>query len=271
MQMLRIGKKYVDYEWLVHVVKSRMSDAISSIGFKPYVANLTVNNISFQFIVATPLSKSWYATQENLNSYEMQALSEFMKPQGSVIFECGGHHGRDCVLLASMAGRNGHVVTFEPHPANMDVLCKNIEINCLDNVTAIQAAVGSRPQDIFITSRSNAKVSFRKRGINVPVITIDEWAEKENIWPDIIKIDVEGYEMEVLKGSRKALSRTPAILVELHCNIVDDFGFSPEDIWALIDTSRYNVYMQKHDAARAEPITVGTKLSGRPHLFFVPR
>src|SRR3954453_6090680 len=210
--MLHVRRKYVDYDWWIQVVKSRLNDAVSSIGFKPHVANLTVNDVTFQFMVATPLSKNWYATQENLHSYEMQAVSELMKLQGSVIFECGGHHGRDCVLLASMAGSDGHVVTFEPHPDNINVLRKNIEVNRLDNVTAIQAAVGSTSGNIFIKSRSNAKVSLEQRGINVPLVTIDEWAEKENIWPNIIKIDVEGYEMEVLQGAQKVLERTPAVL-----------------------------------------------------------
>lgn len=260
--------KYLNARWWRSALAPRWADAITSLGFSPYDAKLIVNDIPFTFAVATPLAKNWYARNENIHSHEIEALSA-LGLKGATVFECGGHHGRDCILLAKMVGTEGHVVSFEPHPANIDVLRRNIELNQLQNTTAVHAAVGSKPGSLSIRSRSNAKVTNRG-GIEVPVVTIDGWAEKHDLWPDMIKIDVEGYEFEVLRGAKNALKRVPALSVELHCDIVGEFGSNPEDIWGCIDLSKYDIFLQRHDGVAAEPITEAQRLEGRPHLLFVP-
>jgi FkbM family methyltransferase len=256
-------------EWWSAALRSRLGDMISSIGFSPYDAELTVNDIPFSFAVTTPLAKNWYARAQNIYSHEIAALAG-VGLKGATVFECGGHHGRDCVLLAKMVESEGRVVSFEPHPDNIHVLRRNIELNGLRNTTAVHAAVGSRGGKLFIRARSNAKVANGGRGIEVPVVTIDDWAESRGIWPDLIKIDVEGYEFEVLRGATKALARTPALSVEIHCDIVGEFGASPDEIWKLVDASGYDVLIQRHDGVAAQPLAGPIRLEGRPHLLFVP-
>ncbi|MBB3393185.1 FkbM family methyltransferase [Rhizobium sp. BK275] len=263
------GSKYFDTQWWKAALYSRWKDAATSFGFHPYEAKLTVNNIPFIFAVTTPLAKNWYAQTENDHSHELDALTAFGL-QGAIVFECGGHHGRDCTVLAKIVGSEGRIVSFEPHPENIRVLRRNVELNHLQNVIAVNAAVGSKPGSLSIKSRSNAKVSHHG-GIEVPVVTLDEWAETNGIWPDLIKIDVEGYEFEVLRGARRVLEKTPTLSVEVHCNIVGEFGATPEEIWKLIDVSKYDVWIQRHDGVAAEPLTGTTRLKGRPHLLFVPR
>jgi FkbM family methyltransferase len=263
-----LRKKYLDTNWWRSALVSRWSNAIESYRFSPYKAKLIVNDIPFVFAVTTPLAKNWYALDENLHSHEMDALFA-LGLKGATVFECGGHHGRDCVLLAKMVGDEGHVVSFEPHPHNIDVLRRNIGLNQLHNTIPVHAAVGSRNGSLSIRARSNAKVTNRG-GIEVPVVTIDNWAEDHRMWPDVIKIDVEGYEFEVLRGAKKALKRSPALAVEIHCNIVEEFGSKPEDIWDLVDLSQYDVFIQRHDGVAVEPLSEMERLEGRPHLLFVP-
>lgn len=260
--------KYLDARWWQTTMASKWDDTVASFGFSPYEAKLIVNDMPFTFAVTSPLAKNWYARDEDMHSHEMDALAA-LGLKGATVFECGGHHGRDCVLLAKMVGPEGRVVSFEPHPDNIDVLRRNLGLNHLHNTTTVQAAVGSKIGSLSIRARSNAKVTSRG-GIEVPVVTIDDWAEKNGLWPDVIKIDVEGYEFEVLRGAEKALQRTPALFVEIHCNIVGEFGAKPEDIWELVDRSRYDVFIQLHDGVAAEPWTETQRLEGRPHLLFVP-
>ncbi|WP_093000856.1 FkbM family methyltransferase [Rhizobium sp. NFR07] len=231
---------------------------------------MTVNDIPFDFVISTPLAKNWYARKPNDYSPELAALAA-LDLRNATIFECGAHHGRDCVVLAKMVGPNGCVVSFEPHPDNVDVLKRNVKLNNLDNVVTVGAAVGASPGSLFIRSRSNAKVSRRGSGIEVPVVTVDGWAEQHGLWPDIMKIDVEGYEFEILRGAQKALARTPALSLEIHCNIVREFGWKPDDIWNLVDASKYDVFIQRIDGMAAEPLLRPEGLEGRPHLFFKPR
>jgi FkbM family methyltransferase len=261
--------KYLNAGWWKAALSSRWNDAMTSFGFSPYDARLRVNDISFLFAVTTPLAKNWYARRDDDHSHELEAIG-MAGVEGATIFECGGHHGRDCMVLAKMAGPTGRVVSFEPHPDNIAVLRRNVALNRLDNVTPVHAAVGAEPGSLFIKARSNAKVSHAG-GIEVPVVTLDEWAEANGIWPDIVKIDVEGFEFEVLRGATKVLARMPILSVEVHCNIVAEFGSLPEDIWKLVDISKYDILIQRADGMAAEPLTGTTKLEGRPHLFFVPR
>ena len=261
--------KYFDKQWWKAALYSRWKDAVTSFGFQPYEAKLAVNDISFIFAVTTPLAKNWYAQRENDHSHELDALMA-LGLKGATVFECGAHHGRDCTLLAKIVGPEGRIISFEPHPDNIRVLRRNVELNRLQNVIAVNAAVGSKPGSLSIKSRSNAKVSH-SGGIEVPVVTLDEWAEANGIWPDLIKIDVEGYEFEVLRGARKVLERTPTVFVEVHCNIVGEFGATPEEIWKLIDLSKYEAWIQPHDGVAVEPLAGRTQLNGRPHLLFVPR
>jgi FkbM family methyltransferase len=264
-----VSNKYMRLEWWKAALRSRLDDKISSIGFSPYDAELTVNDIPFSFAVTSPLARNWYAREQKIYSHEVAALAGVCR-KGGTVFECGGHHGRDCVLLAKMVGDEGRVVSFEPHPENIHVLRRNIELNRLTNTTAVHAAVGSREGKLFIRARSNAKVANSGRGIEVPVVTIDDWAESQGIWPDLIKIDVEGYEFEVLRGATKALERIPALSVEIHCDIVGEFGSSPHDIWKLVDISKYDVFIQRHDGVAIRPLNEPIRLEGRPHLLFVP-
>lgn len=261
--------KYLDGQWWRAAVIPRLNDFIASFGFTPHEERLSVNDIPFDFVVSTPLAKNWYARKSNDYSHEIAALAA-LDLRDATIFECGGHHGRDCVVMAKMVGPNGRVVSFEPHPDNVDVLRRNVRLNHLDNVIAVGAAVGSKPGALFIRSRSNAKVSRSGSGIEVPVVTVDEWAEEQGFWPDIIKIDVEGYEFEILRGAQQALARTPALSIEVHCNIVREFGWEPDALWDLVDVSKYDVFIQRHDGQAAEPLLKPEALEGRPHLFFKP-
>lgn len=262
--------KYLDRQWWCGALIPRLNDIIASVGFVPHEAKLKVNDIPFDFVISTPLAKNWYARRPDDYSPEIAALAA-LGLKDATIFECGGHHGRDCVVLAKMVGPGGRIVSFEPYPDNVEVLKRNVALNRLDNVIAVGAAVGARSGSLFIRSSSNAKVSRGGRGIEVPVVTVDEWAERVGLWPDIIKVDVEGYEFEVLRGAQKALARTPALSVELHYNIVGEFGSKPEDIWALVDASKYDVSIQRQDGLAAEPMLDTIPLEGRPHLFFKPR
>jgi FkbM family methyltransferase len=269
--MIAVKRKHADPRWWRNVFASRVRDGVAAIGFRPNVEDLKVNGIAFRFFVATPLGKNWYATVRDARSHEMTAMRALMRLDGATVYEVGAHHGRDCVLLSKMVGPKGRVISFEPHPGNFEVLTRNIELNDLDNATGVNLAVGAQAGEIRIRNRSNAKVSAGGQGIAVGVTTIDDWSRASSITPSIIKIDVEGYEFEVLRGAREVLESAPALIVEMHCDIVEEFGSKPSDLWSLVDTARYDVYLQQHDGIAPVPVAPGTKLHGRPHVYFIPR
>lgn len=105
----------------------------------------------------------------------------------------------------------GRVVAFEPDNVHYACLVKNVP----DNVETHQLAIGSEKKMI---SLSNDDFTQSKRVIgegSIPMITIDS-LEVDDI--DVIKIDVEGYEMEVLKGAEDTLQNVQYVMIELNNN-----------------------------------------------------
>ena len=65
-----------------------------------------------------------------------------VKP-GSVVLECGAHHGAHTILLSKWVGDQGKVIAVEPMPENAAIIRRNIELNGLTNVTVVEKMVGA--------------------------------------------------------------------------------------------------------------------------------
>jgi FkbM family methyltransferase len=115
---------------------------------------------------------------------------------------------------------NGRVIAFEAHPTNASILKENMRLNGCDNVTVVGNAVGP-DYPVHIRDRSNSAVqaSIRK-SLTVDCVSIDRYCKDNSIIPDIIKIDVEGFEIDVLEGAREILKSRPALFIEVHSEVL---------------------------------------------------
>jgi FkbM family methyltransferase len=141
---------------------------------------------------------------------------------GDTAIDVGANIGAYTLALAHMVGRSGEVIAFEPVPALEQALRDAIRMNELNNVRLVRAAVGSRPGIADLHSfdepanrgvASLAPASARGRSIPVEVTTLDEAVDQP---VSFLKIDVEGFETEVLRGAERLLAAPSlrAILVE---------------------------------------------------------
>ena len=89
--------------------------------------------------------------------------------------------------------------------------------------------------------------------------------------PTFIKIDVEGFEQQVLQGAMKILASKPKLAIELHTEVLELYGASVEKIIDLIGIDRYNFWVQLDD--REYPVAYDTKspIKKRAHLFCLPK
>jgi len=109
------------------------------------------------------------------------------------------------------------VIAFEPSPEVFSRLTKNIEINGIKSVQAVNAAVGDEPGTLsFVEGRISANGRVSETGsLKVPCVRLDdELRDVTSI--DILKIDTEGYEIHVLRGASETLRKTERIALELH-------------------------------------------------------
>ena len=105
----------------------------------------------------------------------------------------------------------GRVVAFEPDPLHYECLVKNVP----EDVETHQLAVGN---DSKMISLSQDDFTQAKRVLGegiIPMVTIDS-LNLDDV--DLIKVDVEGYEMEVLKGAEKTLQNVSYLMIELNNN-----------------------------------------------------
>ena len=161
----------------------------------------------------------------------------------NIFIDIGANAGVYSVLASKVIGCK--TIAFEPINETFERLLDNININRIgDRVTAINKGVGSKLGELYFTNDSDTtnKVSLNigKNTSTVKVTTIDsEFDESEGFY--VLKIDVEGYETEVLKGSENLLKsgKITTIIVELNGS-GEEFGHNDNEIDRLICSFGYS-------------------------------
>jgi len=165
----------------------------------------------------------YFGAYEAGTLYVLEQLLE----QGDVFLDVGANIGSLSIVVARFIGKNGLVYTIEPHPVIFKELLENIALNRTTNIVALKVAVGSSFSEALLYDNpdvnwgSASLIPPKNRGITIPwsakVVPIDELIQSGRIQaPNVVKIDVEGFELEVLKGARALLgsSSAPALCIE---------------------------------------------------------
>jgi FkbM family methyltransferase len=141
---------------------------------------------------------------------------------GLVIYDVGAFHG---ILTMYFASRCARVIAWEPNDGNHARLIENIKLNQLANVQVRKLGVGAEPGTGTLhytpamagggTLSPNATAEFTQQ---VEITTIDQDIAARSLpAPDLIKIDIEGWELEALQGARATLdAHRPALFLEMH-------------------------------------------------------
>jgi FkbM family methyltransferase len=149
--------------------------------------------------------------------YETELILRQTK-KGDVVVDVGANIGYYTILLADKVGKSGKVYAFEPDKISFEILVKNIKENKLKNVVVVNAAVGSKEGKLKLyKSKENfgdhKLYGKDKENETVKIIKLDDFLK--NIKINLIKIDTQGWEPEVIKGSEKLIQKNkPVIFLE---------------------------------------------------------
>lgn len=164
---------------------------------------------------------------------------------GMTFIDAGAHVGHHTLLASDLVAASGRVIAFEPHPLLGQVLRRNAERAGCANVAISSLALGRtggtaelvlHPCDNFGASslRADSETAHLPRA-PVQVTALDDYLERAGVPAvDVIKLDVEGAELDVIEGARRTLTANPGILlvVEFLRENARRFGRDVEDLEA---------------------------------------
>jgi len=169
--------------------------------------------------------------QDGFSSDGFQSCGSYLQKiltPGMVCFDVGANIGLTALAFGTLVGKAGQVFAFEPSPKNFRYLEENSKINGYTQIHPIQKAIGKESgtlsffetQDFgagsFVSTQSDnmAAQHHQTEKISVPMTSVDEFVEANDLTRvDFIKVDVEGFEGEVLEGAKKTLAKFHPIVV----------------------------------------------------------
>jgi FkbM family methyltransferase len=152
-------------------------------------------------------------------------LAEKLRP-GMVFYDLGANIGFFSLLAARLVGQDGRVISFEPDAEVATRLRCNIALNEFSNITVVEAGVWSKSESVrFLASDESSPERGTGRllgcenqaeGTPTRCVALDDFVQSAAP-PDAMKCDVEGAELEALRGAENLLrTRRPWIICELH-------------------------------------------------------
>lgn len=167
------------------------------------------------FVDAYPLYRLLYRVYKGISDREERTYLRDAVRSGMTVVDIGAGIGTYTRLLSRLVGTGGSVYAFEPSPINYARL--ETSSAGLENVSTIQAAVGDRTGTAGLYLSDLANVDHRtydskegRRRIDISVVRLDDYFPPgQRI--DFIKIDVQGYELSVLRGAQRVFRENPGV------------------------------------------------------------
>jgi FkbM family methyltransferase len=156
------------------------------------------------------------------SSWESELRELFELDKGMNFLDVGAHIGKYAIRAAVMVGDNGTVIAVEPDKRNFELLVKNIALNNLRNCMPLRIAAYSSNGEITLfrgpsCAEHSISEDFGKGSYKVRARVLDDVLKELGIARvDLIKIDVEGAELEVLRGLEETLRKeSPRLIIEV--------------------------------------------------------
>jgi FkbM family methyltransferase len=210
------------------------------------------------------------------------AETEFLRKlplAGKVVYDVGAFEGLITLFFASKAKQ---VISWEPNPRNYSRAIENVRLNNLTNVQILNRGISNAPGtidllydplmpgagsgDSAIKDQIGGSVKSAQR-ISIPVARLDdELGQGARLPPpDLVKIDIEGMELQALQGMHGILrDRRPALYIEMHGATTKEKVENAHAVTAFLEELEYKIY----DVERGDYITLATLGERRPgHIY----
>ncbi len=213
---------------------------------RPFVPNLEVRirHVEQNKSLAVRCREHLGLIVRGTRAYESQYvdLLRGVIAENATVFDVGANIGFYTVLFSGWVGRRGKVVAFEPDPANLRLLRRNLELNRCENVVvrpvALTDTCGTQDFSVDHTTRMTGHLGngdtygatvvgkSKAEVISVTTSTLDDEVQRHGA-PDVIKLDIEGGEYNALAGGAGLLqTRRPIIVSEMNSWVHEQEGIA---------------------------------------------
>lgn len=166
------------------------------------------------------------------------------------VFDVGAHIGLVSLPVSQVTAPEGKVYAFEPADFNRALLARHVELNNFNNIEVLDTLVGEQDEKgvafyqletdtgLNTVARRSSQSSF----VEIPKqqVRLDTFCAQRFLEPDVIKIDVEGAEIGVLRGAHETITRCrPLIFLSVHPEQLELLGHGTDELSALINELGY--------------------------------
>lgn len=260
-QQLRIKQflKKITPAWIWNKLRLfRMKLSVTR--FIPFQTEHTYHKFPLKVLISDPMAKGWYDGDWDIQ-IEIAFMEKYKLRPGSKIFDIGSHQGVVAMILGKIVTDTGFVVALEANKHNYLMGLKNIEMNHLRQIQMIHGAGDSKPGTLIFNEGLNGSVDDGSGDwgrVEVQAFAIDELSSQYG-FPDVLFIDVEGYEGQVLEGAKETLSHPVDLFVEVHGEqLLSRFGCSVKKIIDFFPPSQFDLFYMKLEK---EPLVIPLDLS----------
>jgi len=172
--------------------------------------------------------------------------------EGDCFVDIGANIGLMSIFAAQQVGENGSVIAFEPNPNTKKILQENIQLNDIQHVKVEELAVGSVSKNTKIYDAlhiNRGSASLIKPDVETDSYDIRQTTLSEYFTPNqaikLIKIDIEGYELEALKGAEKVfaeMDKPPMLIVEFSSQRANTFGDDTSPLYKQLKDMNYRLF-----------------------------
>lgn len=233
---------------------SQSSDSLPSRVYTAFLEGITLGGGIPRSINGEP-SIQIVPTCRSISSRYESDVWDWLKQRttpASVILDVGAQLGLYSMLASRHIGKEGRIFAFEPSPETVAVLNRHLRMNKMsDRVEVVQAAVGPEDGEVTFymagthpcnTMAPTTVDPVKLTPIQVKSITLDSFCRQRQLQPTILKIDVEGWELPVLRGARETIQDPNlTICVEMHPYAWESAGYAASDFTSFADTNGFEM------------------------------
>ncbi len=226
----------------------------------------------------TGISKDLFIFKKREHVVTDYLMKEKIINLGDVVLDIGANIGYYALMESRLVGEKGAVYALEPVNNNYRLLLKNIELNGIKNISPFNIAAASQTGEgeIYVANKGNIssfvfndEVSYKDKQ-KVKMISVNDFVSEQMIEPVLVRMDVEGFEKEIIMGMNNLLIKKPKLLIEVHphimksedtvsmFNIIENYGYTD----AVVIKERNELWLKRDGTVKPSLAFLSRKIDG---------